>query len=129
MDAMRPVKWRLRDLKEATGIEVSTLGNYCTGARLMKPWDAITIAGALGVRASYLLCLEDSQFVATAEEERLIRNWRALPEKDREKFASKIETDAIPHRSDTIPDGKLAHLSAAGKKPAARAAKKAAKDM
>lgn len=124
MAAMRPEKWRLADLSKATTIRVSTLGNYCTGVRLMKPWDAMTIAKALGIRAAYLLCLEDSQFLATAEEERLIRNWRALPENAREKFASKIETDAIPYRSDAIPDGKLEHLSAAGKKPVAKVARK-----
>lgn len=114
-DAMAQKKWRLEDLSRATGIAVSTLGNYRTGLRLMKPWDAKGIAGALGVRAAFLLCLEDSQFSPTAEEERLVRNWRALPENERQRLALKLEAEAMAYRSDAIPDARLGHLSAAEK--------------
>lgn len=121
---MSDKEWRLEDLSGATGIRVSTLGNYRTGLRLMKPWDAKVIAGALGIRPAFLLCIEESQLLTTPEEERLVRNWRALPENERQRLASKVEAAAMTYRSDAVPDEQLGHLSASGKPFPERVAKK-----
>lgn len=46
--AMEDRRMSLAELSTATGLGVSQIGNYRTGLRLMKPWDARTLAGAWG---------------------------------------------------------------------------------
>lgn len=108
--------WSLRDLEKASGgiFNKSTVGNYEQGTRTPDPWDARALAELLGVRASYLMCLEETQIVPTVEEEKLLRNWRALPENERAETARRLEVQAIRYRT-AIPDEKVEHLSAKGK--------------
>ena len=117
--AMEARTMSLADLAAATGLAVSRIGNYRTGLRLMKPWDAKVIASALGIAPAFLLGIEDPI------EERLIRNWRALPENERQRIAAKLDAEAMTYRGDAIPDQRLGHLSAAGKREARRPTKKA----
>lgn len=119
--AMQARTMSLAELATATGLAVSRIGNYRTGLRLMKPWDAKVIAAALGIGPAFLLGIEDPA------EERLIRNWRALPENERERIAAKLDTEAMAYRGDAIPDHRLGHLSAAGKPQASKPARKSAK--
>ena len=87
----------------------------------MKPQEALILAEALGVAASHLMCL-DGEGEMLPEESELLRNWRALPENERNSYARRIQALALVYR-DAVPDDKLEHLSAksAAKKPKTRA--------
>lgn len=92
----------------------SNLGNYEAGLRLPPPWEAHLLANALGVTASYLLCLDEGQMMLRPEEEKLLRYWRALPENERHQTASSIEVRALRYMR-SVPDQKHEHISAEGK--------------
>jgi len=73
----------------------SRIGNYEQGLRMPGPAEANTLAAALGVDAAYLLCL---QRVFTEQAIQLMRNWQALPEKDRMDYFRRIEVLALAYR-------------------------------
>ena len=87
----------LEELSRRTGgkLSKSRIGNYEQGLRMPGPLEANTLAAALGVDAAYLMCL---QTVFTAKAIELMRNWEALPEKDRMEYYRRIEVLALAYR-------------------------------
>ncbi len=77
----------------------STLGNWEQGTRTPDPWDIKGLAELYGARASYLMFPEESQLVITQDEEKLLRNWRALPENERDETARRLEVQALRYRT------------------------------
>lgn len=95
----------LEELSRRTGgkLSKSRIGNYEQGLRMPGPLEANTLAAALGVDAAYLMCL---QTVFTAKAIELMRNWEALPEKERLEYFRRIEVLALAYRQ-PVPDEKL----------------------
>lgn len=71
----------------------------------MGPEEALLLAKPLGVSPAYLLCV-DVEGEMTKQEEELLRNFRALPERDRGEYARRIEVLALAYR-DPVPDERL----------------------
>jgi transcriptional regulator with XRE-family HTH domain len=95
----------LEELSKRTGgkLSKSRIGNYEQGLRMPGPAEANTLASALGVDAAHLLCL---QRVFTDRAIILMRNWSALPEKEREEYFRRIEVLALAYRL-PVPDDHL----------------------
>ena len=95
----------LEELSRRTGgkLSKSRIGNYEQGLRMPGPLEANTLAAALGVDAAYLMCL---QTVFTSKAIELMRNWEALPEKERLEYFRRIEVLALAYRQ-PVPDEKL----------------------
>ena len=92
--------WSLLELSAATGdlLLPNRISNYETGFRMPKPQEIVTLAKALGVRPAYMMALEDIQIPITPQEERFIKNWRTLPERERMSFYRKVEQLAMAYR-------------------------------
>lgn len=96
--------------KRTNGVlSASRISNYEQGLRLPKPQDALILGQALGVAASHLMCLEGEEEMLP-EESDLLRNWRALPENERNAYARRIQALALVYR-DAVPDEKVEHFS------------------
>jgi transcriptional regulator with XRE-family HTH domain len=97
--------WSQQDLSEATKgvLSKSRIGMYELGLRMPGPFEANTLAAALGVDAAYLMCLSQ---VFTQQAIELMRNFMALPEKDRNDYFRRIEVLALAYRQ-PVPDEKL----------------------
>jgi len=97
--------WSLEDLSRETkgALSKSRIGNYEQGIRMPGPAEANTLAAALGVDAAYLLCLQQ---VFTLQAIEMIRNFMALPERDRNDYFRRIEVLALAYRQ-PVPDEKL----------------------
>lgn len=82
----------LRDLSAKVNgvLSVSRLSNYEQGIRQLGPEEAMILYRHLGVSPSYLLCV-DVEGDMTKQEEELLRNYRALPERDRNDYSRRIE--------------------------------------
>lgn len=99
--------WTLEQLSAKTGtLSANRISNYETGFRMPKPQEVATLAKQLGVRAAYLMGLDDAQTILSPLEETLVRNWRTLPERERMGYFRQIETLAMTHR-DPIADAKV----------------------
>lgn len=120
-------KLTLTGLSKALGgvLSASRLGNYEQGARQLGIKESLAISKVLGVNAAYLLCVEPSDDEMTEQEHRLLRDFRALPEKDRNEYARRIGSMALVYR-EPVPDERL-HSSGYAKKPAAAAQHKSKK--
>jgi transcriptional regulator with XRE-family HTH domain len=101
-------KWTLRELSQSLGglLSPSRLSNYEQGIRRLSQREALALASVLNVQASYLLCIEVEEEEMTAQEQELLRNFRALPEKDRNAYARRIEVLALAYK-EPVPDEKL----------------------
>lgn len=102
-------KFTLEELsRRVRGVySASRLGNYEQGIRGLGPEEALVLSGVLGVKASYLLCVDETgEGEMTVQEERMLRDFRALPEKDRNDYARRIEALAMIYR-EPVPDEKL----------------------
>ena len=106
-ERMGPKGWTLRELARATKgkLSGSRISNYEQGARLPGPSEAIILAEALQESAAYLMCLDQGSDMS-AEEAELLRNWRALPERERNDYARRIAALALVYK-DAVPDEKL----------------------
>lgn len=95
----------LEGLSKATGgrLSKSRISNYEQGIRMPGPAEANILAEALGVDASFLMCLQQ---VFTTQAIELMRNWMALPEKDRLQYFRRIQVLALAYR-EPVPDEKL----------------------
>lgn len=104
--ARKAKDWTLGQLHAQLGFHrtSSSLGNYEAGLRLPPPWEAQLLATALGVTASYLLCLDEESSVLSPEAKKLLRNWNALPENERFEVARKIEIQAVRYRKTVAPE-------------------------
>ena len=89
----------LHDLSRATNgvLSPSRISNYEQGLRLPGPQEALILAKALTTSAARLMCL-DGEVGMTEDEATVLRNWRALPEKDRNDYARRIEALAMVYR-------------------------------
>jgi transcriptional regulator with XRE-family HTH domain len=112
----------LEELSKRTGgkLSKSRIGNYEQGLRMPGPAEANTLATALGVDAAHLLCL---QRVFTDRAIELMRNWSALPEKDREEYFRRIQVLALAYLQ-PVPDEHLGPGWTAPKPPAAPAGRR-----
>jgi transcriptional regulator with XRE-family HTH domain len=100
--------WVQRELAEKTGskLSASRIANYEQGIREMGIQEAEILGKALGVQPGYLMGVTALKTPLTPIEEELIRNYRALPENDREAYFRRIEALALAHRT-PVPDEDL----------------------
>ena len=97
-------------LKELAGkldglIKANAINMYENGERSPGVAEAVAIAKATGESAAYLLCVAGEDEM-TKQELELLRNFRALDEKERNSYARRIATIALMHR-DPVPDERL----------------------
>lgn len=115
----------LEELSQRTNVpklSKSRISNYEQGIRMMGPAEAISLGEALDVDPAHLLCVQQS---VTKQESDLLRNWRALPENDRNEYSRRIEVLALAYR-EPVPDermGKGWTSPSKRKKPAKTASK------
>lgn len=124
--------WSLVDLERKTGGRLlkSRLSNYEQGTRLVSVKEAEILAEALGEAPAHVLCLDDDMPALSKSEAQLIADLRALPEKDRAQYASKISALALAHklpvpdervlRTAYNPDNRPAEAATPKKRPAGR---------
>lgn len=95
----------MEELSRHTGgrLSKSRISNYEQGIRMPGPAEANVLAEVLGVDAAWIMCL---QSVFTSQAIELMRNWMALPEKDRNDYFRRIEVLALAYR-EPVPDEKL----------------------
>lgn len=100
--------WSLEELSRRMGgmYIASRIGNYEQGTRSYGAKEAIAFATVLGVEAAYLLCVDTPEGEMTQQETELLRNFRALPEKDRNDYSRRIEALAMVYR-EPVPDERL----------------------
>jgi len=98
----------LAKLSEQVGgmFSPSRISNYEQGTRGLKQREANVLARVLGVEPAYLLCVDVEDDDMTPLERELLRNFRALPEKDRIAYARRIEVLALAYR-EPVPDENL----------------------
>lgn len=99
----------LDELSKKTGglLSTSRLGNYEQGTRSLGVPESLALSSVLGVKASHLLCVDgDEGDEMTQQEVELLRNFRALPEKDRNDYARRIDNLAMIYR-EPVPDERL----------------------
>lgn len=101
-------KWTLEELSKRTGglLSTSRLGNYEQGTRQIGIQEALALSGVLSVQPSHLLCVDVGEEDMTPQETELLRNFRALPERDRNDYARRIEVLALAYR-EPVPDERL----------------------
>lgn len=112
---------RLKEAREREGLSLEALAkltqykvkktaleNYEAGRRLLKPETALLLAPHVKVKAAYLVCVAEGDEVGemTKQEVDLLRNFRALPEKDRNEYARRIEALSLVYR-EPVPDERL----------------------
>lgn len=105
----------LAELSKRVGgvLSVSRISNYEQGERMIGPQEALALAPHLGVQPSHLLCVDVEEGDMTPEESSLLRNFRALPERDRAEYSRRIEVLAMAYR-EPVPDEKLSPSVRAG---------------
>ena len=94
----------------------SRLSNYEQGLRMLPVKEALAVAPVLGVEPSYLLCADATgEGEMTMQEIQLLRDFRALPEKDRNAYSRRIEVLALAYR-EPVPDERLSEAVRRGPK-------------
>ena len=119
MDTKREAGRRLREARTAKGLTLeelsskvggllsaSRISNYEQGLRQIGIKEALALYRHLGVEPAYLLCVDVEEGDMTAQEKELLRNFRALPEKDRNDYARRIESLSLIYR-EPVPDERL----------------------
>lgn len=113
MDYKKEIGARIRAAREAKGLklrevaarvndllDLKRINAYENGVRMPGPQEAVILSKVLGVRPAYLMGLEDET------EEKLVRNWRTLSERDRMSIFRKVEALALTSR-DPIADAEV----------------------
>lgn len=95
-------------------LKANAISMYETGERTPGVMEAVAIAKALRESAAYLLCVGEEDELKKQELD-LLRNFRALPERDRNDYARRIAAIALIHR-EPVPDERL-QLPRPGAKP------------
>lgn len=100
--------WTLLELSKRTGglLSSSRLGNYEQGTRMLGIREALALHGVLGVQPAYLLCVDVGDEEMTPQENELLRDFRALPERDRNDYARRIGVLALAYK-EAVPDERL----------------------
>lgn len=116
----------LAEVSQRTGdvLTLKRINAYENGDRMPGPDEISILAKALKRRPAYLMALDDPQ---TALEEKMVRNWRTLNERDRMEFYRQIETLAMASRDpvqDAVVERHLKHPPASGGPMPRRAAAK-----
>lgn len=122
MDYKKETGRRLREAREDAGLTLaglstklkgvlspSRISNYEQGLRMIGVKEALAIGPILGVEPSYLLCADTGEGEMTTQERQLLRNFRALPEKDRNDYSRRIEVMAMAYR-EPVPDERLSEV-------------------
>ena len=106
--AREDMGWTLKELSSKLGniLSESRLSNYEQGIRMIRVEEALALYRVLGVQPSYLLCVDVEDEEMTPQEITLLRNYRALPEKDRNDYSRRIEVLALAYR-EPVPDERL----------------------
>lgn len=106
-EARRAKKLTLHGLSKVLrgALSPSRLGNYEQGTRAMGTEEALALAPVLDVEPGFLLCVEGGGEM-TKQELELLRDFRALPEKDRNEYQRRISVLAMAYR-EPVPDEKL----------------------
>ena len=101
-------RWTLRELSEQLNglLSPSRLSNYEQGLRKLSQREALALSRVLHVPASYLLCIDVTEEEMTPQEQELLRNFRALPERERNDYARGLEVIALAYK-EPAPDPKL----------------------
>ena len=112
--------WTLGDLSVRTEdrLDPKRINAYENGVRMPKPAEVAILANALGKRAAYLMALEDEM------EERLLRNWRTLSERERMEIYRKVEAMSLTARDPVSDQVVEKSLPRAPKTVAAKSVKK-----
>lgn len=107
-EARRGKGWTLNELsKRLDGIlSPSRLSNYEQGIRMLGVKEALAVGPLLGVEPAYLLCADAGDGEMTTQEAQLLRDFRALPEKDRNEYSRRIGALALVYR-EPVPDERL----------------------
>lgn len=107
-EARKNKGWTLEELSRRTGgvLSTSRLGNYEQGTRMLGVKESLALGAVLSVQPSYLLCVDGEDEDMTAQEIELLRNFRALPERDRNDYARRIDVLAMAYR-EPVPDERL----------------------
>lgn len=127
MDYKKEAGKRLRSAREQKGLTLaelskrvggllspSRLSNYEQGTRMIGTNEALALHSILGVQPSHLLCVDIEGDEMTPQELELLRNYRALPERDRCDYSRRIEVLAMAYR-EPVPDERLSPSVRAGK--------------
>ena len=112
--AVQLSQWDVDRLTEGV-VSRSALGNYESGSRMPGIEEARILGKLYRVPAFYILCLEEDTDVILTDptEQQLLRDFRALPERDRMDYVRRISALASAYR-DPVPDEKVArHISPA----------------
>lgn len=90
-------RWTLGELSKRIGglLSTSRLSNYEQGIRMVGVAEALALYRVLGVQPAHLLCVDVEEGDMTPQETRVLRNFRALPEKDRNDYDRRIEALAL----------------------------------
>lgn len=92
--------WSLSDLARRTGdrLQKSRLSNYEQGERMPGPAEAVILGAVFEVAPAHVLCLDDDMPALSKEEADLIRNFRALPENQRQEYSERIADMALIYK-------------------------------
>jgi transcriptional regulator with XRE-family HTH domain len=98
----------LQELSKRVGnlLSPSRLSNYEQGTRMLGVREALALHSVLGVQPSHLLCVDVIEDDMTPQELELLRNFRALPEKDRNDYSRRIGVLALAYK-EPVPDERL----------------------
>ena len=99
----------------------SRLSNYEQGLRQLGTQEALALYGVLGVQPSHLLCVDIEEGDMTAQEIELLKDYRALPERDRNEYSRRIQVLALAYK-EPVPDERLSETTRRGAR--SRAAQK-----
>lgn len=109
--------WTLDELSRRTGdvLSLKRISNYESGLRMPGPQEAVILAKAFGARPAYIMAVDDIQTPISAIEEKLVKNWRTLNERDRMDVYRHVETLSLQNRD---PAADLSHYQVPPPTPA-----------
>lgn len=93
--------WSQRELSEQTGNKLSSsrIANYEQGTREVGIQEAEILGKALHVQPGYIMGVTTLKTPLNPIEEELVKNWRVLPENERESYFKRIEALALAYRT------------------------------
>ncbi len=93
--------WSQRELSENTKGKLSSsrIANYEQGIRELGIQEAEILGDALKIQPAYLMGITALKTPLSPAEEELVRNYRALPENERDSYFKRIEALALAYRT------------------------------
>lgn len=98
-------------------LSASRISNYEQGLRMIGVKEALALYSVLGVQPAHLLCVDVEEGDMTPQEINVLRNFRALPEKDRNDYDRRLQALALVY-VEPVPDER--HPSPTSPKPRRR---------